>query len=227
MDKKLQIVQRLYSGNEPSVNDLIESNESLASEANAMGEIKTLLDSREQLRPDPLVLDRITAQAGSAWQEKHATIPANVTPIRQPARHARIYALRMAVAACAVFVVVAVGLWTLGQEDPLTPVLSESEGLHSLDDGARQAFAEEAGPSRSSELGDMDASLMSAKAVADSIPSWSDSEDIDMMRRRVQSLRRASSPLNWDDSIVPLEMMPLGGSTSGLQQASATRNGNQ
>ncbi|NND72170.1 MAG: hypothetical protein HKN43_11405 [Rhodothermales bacterium] len=228
MNKRLQIVNRLYEGNDASVDEIVNDDQSLRQEAKAAEEMKGILDSQPRARPDASVIDAITRHAAQEWQAAGKTISAPVRPLKSAAPHARIYMFRMAAAACAVFLVVAVGLWKIVPSDSTAPVLAEERAADVAAPLAK-SFAEPTGRLQESddEALRQIASASDSDALADSIPSWSDPDDLVQMRRRVQSLRRASTSLSWDDSAVPLEMMPVGGSTSGLQQASTTRNGNQ
>ncbi len=245
MDKKLQIVQQLYEDGPKSAEELIREEPGLAAEAHAMGEVKSLVDRREHARPDVGVIDAIVARAASDWQHSHSETSqqetshdVDIRPLRAPVRHARVYAIRMAVAACAVFMVVAAGLWRLGMDDTedltATDSLVGAQSSPQVESEETRAIIAQGNSFDRDDVADVSGaregvfaqSKVLAKSEDDLIPSWTDSGDLEMMRLRMQSLRRASSSLGWDGTSAPLEMLPAGQGAPGFQQASATRNGN-
>lgn len=222
MDKRLQILESLYESKEPQA-EITSGDPAVDLEARVLTDVKSLLDRTPAVRPDPSVIDSITNLAANEWRRERA-------PLR-PVRHARIYALRMVAAASVLFAVVAVGLWQFGIGT--TADVSESDDLVASE---AAEFTEQLGKATESEvrrfgsnagagiLADKDNAFAVAPASAqqDSIPSWSDPAELVLARKRVQAMLQNSRSLDWDQSMIPLEMMPSGSTTRGLQQTSAT-----
>lgn len=239
MDKRLQILESLYESNEPPA-EITSDDPSADAELRALKDVKGLLDRKPPLRPDESVIDSITAIASEEWRNGLAQKPAQSRPHpqmvavpRKPVRHARIYALRMIAAASVLFAVVAVGLWQFDfGADTASDVVAQEESKDQQELRSVPAFAErsEAENDLDDQVGSGFASDMvgtlAAKPVGvrqDSIPGWSDPDELVLVRKRVQAMQQNSRSLDWDDSMIPLEMMPVGGSSRGLQQTSASR----
>ena len=130
---RLNIVRQLYdeAGAAPRSDS---DTELLLAEQQAMSEAKFLLDHRRKQRPDVDVLDRIveTAKAPTALRM------ARRDRRPQPLRSARILPMRMAMAACTLFVAVGVGYVVLDQEPTAL-----DDGSLAMDPGAAEgAFNE-------------------------------------------------------------------------------------
>lgn len=130
MDKKLHILQHLYD--EADTPDDLLRDDALRAEYAALREVKTRLDQRERPRPDAAVLDRIFEVSNQTASSAAATVR---RADRAPRRRAR-YALLAALTACAVVVVVGIGLM---QRGVLTPPSAKQEAIFS--DAAPEAPA--------------------------------------------------------------------------------------
>ena len=225
MDKRLQILERLYEASGADAEIAGDNDHSTRREAKAFKEMKVLLDKRPHDLPDTATLDAITAMAGREWRPKTSELR-SVLPDREslkPVRHARIYALRMVAAASVLFAVVAVGLWQFGAESPaqLDAVLADGDAPAAEQKSSEQDLQESSRDMFSVAEAEDIQPTFTAQAK-DSIPTWSDPDDLMHVRRRVLTMRQNSRSLDWDNSLA-LEMMPVGGATSGFQQASTSR----
>jgi len=155
MDKKLQIIERLYEEEAVSHDGEAEQHSEDAvdqREHTLLAEAKFVMDHRTRMRPDPGTIDRIVAEAGAALSYEDD---------RAPKRYARILPLhRWQTAVAAVFVLFMLGVayWQLDSAvDQPTDALS-STGEDGGIDGADPAVP-------AGERADMDAGLRDAPAA--------------------------------------------------------------
>ena len=246
MDKKLQMLERLYeSDGEPrydgqSVEDATGAE---AIEMRLMSEAKFVLDHKAGLRPDVSSIDAIV---------QRAALSAGSAP--RPAGMARIIPLRWQAAVAAAFVLFAVGIvfWqvvqapvpldgsgsfaepsaviadsetreadTRARRDTEAPSTSSQPALSADEDVA--AFAS---PGRSAAEMEPALGMTLASTANDSIPSWDDSADLRLVQKRIDMLRRSGGDLDWGTPAVPLEELPSSRAAPGIRAAGASGNNN-
>lgn len=155
MDKKLQIIERLYEEEPASLDGDAEQHSQDAvdqREHTFLAEAKFVMDHRTRMRPDPGTIDRIVAEAAAA---------VTFADDRAPKRHARIIPLhRWQTAVAAVFVLFMLGVayWQLD-----SAVVDPADQRSSTGEDGGVAGADQAVPV--GERADLDGVLRDAPAA--------------------------------------------------------------
>lgn len=255
MDKKLQMLERLYESDGEPRYDGQSTEDATGAEAiemRLMSEAKFVLDHKPGLRPDVSSIDAIVQRAALAAGTD-----------QRPAKIARIIPLRWQAAVAAVFVLFAVGIvyWQVvqapvpldgsgsvaersaviadgetrdgdararrdGQALASSPPQSPSADDALLADEDVAAFA--APPASVGSMAEMEPSMgvTLASTANDSIPSWDDSADLRLVQKRIDMLRRSGGDLDWGTPAVPLEELPQSRAAPGIRAAGASGNNN-
>ncbi len=231
MGNRLQIIKALYG--EGKLDNLSEGSSSsdARSEFAALAQVKEVLDRRPRQTPNESVIDAIVQEARQqvSVEEKRPPLTLVVSALQSNQM------VRWAMAACVLFVAVAIGLNTL-QPDPSLKMSDADtaigeEGVAAFRDDA--ALAARAGSevveqdtgrrNIPEESSDSLAPIMAAPptdAIAVGVSSddselnaadafaWEESSEFRSLRNRIEMLDLGTDELNWDAAVVPLEALP-------------------
>ncbi len=185
MDTTLQLIQHLYEERD----DRLDLDDALQQEYDELHAVKDVLDKREPASPDPEVVDRIVAAAGTTRSAPDSE-PERRREERPPrARDAQTGTriLRRAGATLAVLLIAALGWWQWsGPSSPSTsPMTSES---------ASPSFDAAAPESESARR-----SAGTVRSVSD-LPDWDEGDDVVRLHQRIEILNARSTASQWGSS---------------------------
>ena len=208
-NEKRDILLHLYGEGEPD-QDLrtLLSKPALKSEYSALSETKFRLDIKKKERPDRAVIDRILAASRNeaTHNGKKARLDRGPVFRRVQLRKMLLPALSMAAV-----VVVSVGIgWIAFSNSTPEPILSSMYENEIVPPESLYRFV----PSGK-------AGISTASSQSETL-SWDDGSSIPNLHNRISSLK-PTSPLDWGDSALPLEMLPSSNSRSGFQTAGSNK----
>ena len=244
MDKKLQQIISLYEEAD-TAGGIQGVGGSDGVESRRLEEAKFVLDHRLPARPDQAVVDAAvrSALASVADSGTGTSSPAGFGGMRLiKGLSTNLYPLRYAVAASVVLFGVVLGLTRLdwsessneGEIALQAPVTTAPNGIDKADSDESGLVAKRQAtyPSLETEMPRdrlADSSLggltlaanVSVPGSSDSIPKWDDDENVRLLQRRIEMLRKANADLGWDQPAVPLEQLSSGRATPGVLPAGA------
>jgi len=230
-------MQALYQDGDSSPIDTsaFANDKKLMAEHDALAQVRDAIDTRDANRPDAKVISAIVSEAKKQFDNRDSR-----SPLQLVVSHSlRSNVFRVAIAACALFVAVAVGLRVDGDSLSLTSpadiafgdaedlqkkerlaeavVGSESEsGALAFSPAEERADddAEVAGGRRANESVGLDApaaTVPPAITLASEIEelAWQETDEFRALRSRIEMLDRSNQELNWDDAVAPLEALPI------------------
>jgi hypothetical protein len=198
----------------------------LRDEAEALRAMKYHLDARPRMRPAPVVLERISAEAERVAAESAPATTVGVRANRSSSRALRL--VRAGTRLAAVLVAMAIGWHWFAPADPVEVVESgtpEHELAASVPPVAEAPaiMVEEPAGSPASPPARARGSSPATEVIAESAEvnrDWEAASDLLMIQRRLEML----GALDWDEPAFPLEMMPNSTGTPGFRQAGDGRD---
>ena len=208
-NEKRDILLHLYGEGEPD-QDLrtLLSKPALKSEYSALSETKFRLDIKKKERPDRAVIDRILAASRNEATQNGKKTRLDRGPV---SRRVQLRKMLLPALSMAAVVVVSVGIgWIAFSSSTPEPILSSMYENEIVPPESLYRFV----PSGK-------AGISTASSQSETL-SWDDGSSIPNLHNRISSLK-PTSPLDWGDSALPLEMLPSSNSRSGFQTAGSNK----